>query len=177
MKKVVVGSENPTKIAAAKIAFESAFSDEQFSFQGVKAVSGVSDQPLSEEETVLGASNRIASAKSLAPGADFYIAMEGGVEDRNGELDEFAWIIVESSAGKRGKGRTGTFIAPDAIRRLIVEEGKELGHATDIVFGDTNSKHKGGAVGHLTRGAIDRTELYRHAAIFALIPFIREDLY
>ena len=48
----------------------------------------------------------------------------------------------------------------------------ELGHADDVVFKDKNSKQKGGTVGKLTDGLVDRTEYYRHAMLMALIPFL-----
>jgi non-canonical (house-cleaning) NTP pyrophosphatase len=43
----------------------------------------------------------------------------------------------------------------------------------------TNSKQKGGTVGKLTNGLVDRTEYYRHAMLMALIPFmpINQSLY
>ena len=177
MKKVVVASTNPVKIETTKIGFGFVFPDEEFVFEGVMASSRVSDQPLSEEETLQGAHNRVTHAQELVPDADFYVGLEGGMEDKEGELHEFAWIVVKSKEGKVGKGKTGTFFPPVAFRKLILEEGKEMGEATDIIFGDSNSKQKMGAIGHLTKGAIDRTELYRHAVIFALMPFLHDELY
>jgi non-canonical (house-cleaning) NTP pyrophosphatase len=53
----------------------------------------------------------------------------------------------------------------------------ELGDADDRVFGCTDSKREGGAVGLLTGGTIDRTGLYQHAVALALIPFRNADLY
>ena len=177
MKKVVVASTNPVKINTTKLAFESVFPEQEFAFEGVKAPSNISDQPLSDTETFQGACNRIRNAKVLAPGADFYVGLEGGVEDTDGDLHEFAWIVVESSSGKTGKGKTATFIAPPIFRKLVLEDKKEMGVAGDIVFGESNSKQKMGGIGLLTKGIIDRTELYRHAVVSALIPFIHEKLY
>lgn len=48
-------------------------------FHGVSAQSGVSDQPFSNGETLLGALNRARSASSLSPSADLWIGVEGGV--------------------------------------------------------------------------------------------------
>jgi non-canonical (house-cleaning) NTP pyrophosphatase len=53
----------------------------------------------------------------------------------------------------------------------LIRNGKELGEADDIVFGESNSKQKMGAVGLLTNNVIDRTEYYTHAVILALIRF------
>ena len=53
----------------------------------------------------------------------------------------------------------------------------ELGEADDIVFGQSNSKQKSGAVGLLTGDIIDRKSLYEEAVVLALIPFKNEELY
>ncbi len=87
----------------------------------------------------------------------------------------FAWIVVRSQE-MIGKARTGTFFLPPAVAELI-RQGKELGEADDIVFGRSNSKQENGAVGLLTDNVIDRTQLYEHAMILALIPFKNESLY
>jgi non-canonical (house-cleaning) NTP pyrophosphatase len=59
----------------------------------------------------------------------------------------------------------------------LVRHGMELGHADDQVFGRNNSKQMNGAVGILTANAIDREELYAHAVMLALIPFLNPTLY
>src|SRR3989344_1784133 len=99
MKKVVVASTNPVKIETTKIGFGFVFPDEEFVFEGVMASSRVSDQPLSEEETLQGAHNRVTHAQELVPDADFYVGLEGGMEDKEGELHEIAWIVVKSKEG------------------------------------------------------------------------------
>lgn len=85
-------------------------------------------------------------------------------------------MVVKSRDGKIGKGRSSAFFLPAKIAELI-REGKELGEADDIVFARTNSKQENGAVGLLTRNAIDRTHYYTDAVIPALIPFVNENLY
>lgn len=71
-------------------------------------------------------------------------------------MEAFAWAVVRSST-KVGKSRTGTFFLPKEIVCLI-NEGKELGEANDIVFKRSNSKQEDGAVGILTGNIIDRTK-------------------
>ncbi|MEK7090518.1 MAG: inosine/xanthosine triphosphatase [Patescibacteria group bacterium] len=176
-KIVIIASINPVKIETVRRAFSSVFPETRFEFGSVKASSGISDQPLSDRETLKGAINRVADARRISPGADFYVGLEGGVEDVNNELHEFAWIVVESKEGKVGKGKTCTFLAPPIFRKLVLEDGKEVGDASDIVFRQNNSKQNMGAIGLLTKGVIDRTELYRHAVVSALIPFVQEHLY
>jgi inosine/xanthosine triphosphatase len=176
MKKIIVASLNPVKIEAARQAFLKAFPDEVFVFEGVAAKSGVSDQPLSNEETYLGALNRVKSAQVLYQGADFYISFEGGVADVNGILEEFAWIVVSDNS-RTSHSRSASFSDPKALRDLVIDKGLEMGEAADIVFNDTNIKQKMGVVGCLSKGLINRSDLYVQPAILALLPFVNPNLY
>lgn len=169
---VVVASQNPVKKEATKQGFEAMFTSHSFTFVSQESDSGVSSQPLSDAETILGARNRVCDIRRRHPAADFYVGIEGGVEDIDGELHEFAWVVIENATRKTGKGRSAVFIAPPEIRRLILEEKKELGDAGDIVFGQENCKQKTGVVGMLTNGVVDRVELYRHPVVMALAPFV-----
>ncbi|MDD5263960.1 MAG: DUF84 family protein, partial [Candidatus Bipolaricaulis sp.] len=65
---------------------------------------------------------------------------------------------------------------PDTVAALV-RQGVELGEADDRVFGRTDSKRDVGAVGLLTGEVIDRTALYEHAVVLALIPFRNAALY
>ena len=55
--KVVVASENPIKINAVLSSFRSYF--DNVSIEGIKASSGVSSQPLTDHETMIGARSRV----------------------------------------------------------------------------------------------------------------------
>jgi inosine/xanthosine triphosphatase len=176
MKKIVVASRNPVKIKAAAIGFKKVFPQEKIIIQGISVSSGVSDQPKTEAETLRGALNRAKNLSQEFPGADFYVGIEGGVKKEHPGTAAFAWIVIRSKSGKIGKGRTGSFFLPEKVVKLI-RQGKELGEADDIVLGGKNSKHKGGTIGNLTKNIITRTKLYFPAVIYALIPFINEDLY
>lgn len=175
MRKVVIASKNPVKIQAVRNGFEKMFPDQEFEFNGVSVYSGVSDQPMSDKETLEGAMNRADNASNREIDADFYIGIEGGIDVMDGEMAAFAWVVIKSN-GTFGKSKTGTFFLPKRVVELI-DEGKELGEADDIVFDRTNSKQKSGAVGILTNDLIDRTSYYAEAVILALIPFKNRELY
>jgi inosine/xanthosine triphosphatase len=175
MKKVVIASKNPVKIQAIKNGFEQMFPDQEFEFIGLSVDSGVSDQPMSSDETFTGAKNRADNASIQDPVADFHIGIEGGIEQSDGEMAAFAWVVIKSN-GTYGKSKTGTFYLPKQVVELV-NQGKELGEADDIVFDRTNSKQKSGAVGILTGNVIDRTAYYTQAVILSLILFRNEDLY
>ena len=167
MKKVVVASKNPVKIKAVQIGFAKMFPSLSFEFEGITVSSGVADQPMTNEETLQGAINRAVNASLEAQEADFWIGVEGGIESTNEEMSAFAWIVIQTRE-TQGKGRTAEFFLPKRVVELI-NDGKELGEADDIVFGRKNSKQKSGAVGILTDDVIDRAELYSAAVVLSLI--------
>ena len=154
MSVVVIGSQNPVKIACTQRAFEKVFPDSGFHFTGIPTQSGVSDQPISDEETLTGAKNRAMYAMKNHPEADFWVGIEGGLEhDSDNEMTAFAWVYIHNRQ-LHGKSRTATFQLPKAISHLI-DQGIELGEADDIVFKRENSKQNSGAVGILTHELIN----------------------
>jgi inosine/xanthosine triphosphatase len=175
MKTIVVASANPVKTQAARQGFEKMFPQQSFEVHNVMAVSGVRNQPMSSQETLQGAYNRACAAYRLSPQADYWVGIEGGIEDWGEDMAAFAWVVVYTP-GQTGKGSTGVFFLPPVVANLI-REGKELGEADDIVFNTNNSKQANGAIGILTGDVIDRARLYEHAVILALTPFKNLELY
>lgn len=175
MKKVIVGSKNPVKIEAARTAFELIFPEDTFECIGHGAPSGVSDQPIGDEETLQGAENRAAACKEAFPEADFWIGLEGGNEEVNGHHFAMAWMVTMHGDGI-GRGNVGAFPLPPKVVELV-QQGMELGHANDIVFKSKESKKGIGASGLLTNELITRSDYYTRGVIFSLIPFINGDLY
>ena len=175
MKTIIIASANPVKGQAVTEGFSAMFPDEEFQVFPLKVQPGISVQPMSDAETLQGASERAHTARELQPEADYWAGIEGGAEEMEGQLAVFAWVVVIDRA-RMGKGRSGTFFVPQKVADLV-RQGMELGDADDQVFGRSNSKQQNGAVGLLTADAIDRAGLYVPAVIFALIPFKNPDLY
>jgi inosine/xanthosine triphosphatase len=174
-KIIVIASENPVKIEATRSGFERMFPEDTFVIKTVQVPSGVSDQPMSDLETLTGASHRALKARITIPQANFWIGIEGGIELFQDEMIASAWVVVWNSS-KVGRGKTASFTLPMKVAELI-RDGKELGEADDIVFGRSNSKQANGAVGILTQDVIDRKALYEQAVVLALIPFKNPGLY
>lgn len=151
------------------------FPDYTFQALPVSVPSDVPDQPMSDEETLVGAVNRVNNAYKANANADYWIGIEGGVEEHGGELTAFAWVVVRSGSGV-GKARSGTFFLPGVVAELVAQ-GKELGEADDIVFKKSNSKQESGAIGLLTDNVVDRMQLYEQAVVLALVRFRNEALY
>ncbi len=176
MIKVVVASTNPVKINVVKQGFEKIFPDEKIDIQGVSVDSGVNDQPLTDNETLLGAMNRVDNALEKMPEADFWVGIEGGIEEKGGEMENFAWIVIKDKKGRIGKARSASFFLPEKVAALV-RKGHELGNAIDTVFALQNAGQHTGSVGALTNRKIDRTDYYTKPVMLALIPFINEKLY
>ena len=173
--KVIVASTNPVKLQAVRQGFQRMFPEWEFQVEQLVGVQGSSSQPSGDWETLQDASHRAERAAQLVPQADFWVGVEGGIEDLDMQMTAFAWVVIRSK-DRLGKGRTGAFDLPQAVADLV-RQGKELGEADDIVFGRSNSKQANGAIGILTGDVIDRAQLYEQAVILALIPFKNPLLY
>jgi inosine/xanthosine triphosphatase len=175
MKKVVIASENPVKIAVAKRAFEGVYPEETFEYIAIKSDSGVPEQPMNDE-TEQGAINRLNFVKEIYPEADYWISQEGGVYSEGDKLYNRAWIAVCDKLGNISKSSTPSFYLPKKIVEYI-SQGLELGDATDKFFSSINSKHGIGAVGYITDGLINREDYYSQSAIIAVSELKHQDWY
>ena len=172
---ITVASNNPVKLRAALQGFKKMFPENEYVVRNVSTASGVRNQPVGDDETLLGATNRARAARVLVPEGDFWVGIEGGVGGEDGEMSAFAWVYVECK-NFTGKGKSGTFYLPPKIAALV-RQGKELGEADDIFFERSNSKQENGAIGILTGNIIDRAALYETAVVLALVPFKNPELY
>lgn len=174
-QRIVIASQNPVKVNATLAGFRESFPQRQFTAVGISADSGVSDQPISDKETRLGAANRAIAARREHPESDFWVGIEGGIETMDGQMMAFAWVVIHS-ANQQGQSRSGAFLLPPQVQTLV-RQGTELGNANDVVFAKHNSKQQGGAIGLLTGDVIGRQQLYQHAVVLALVPFISAALF
>lgn len=173
--KVAVGSKNPVKIEAVKQAFEKVFPDETWEVIGIEVVSGVSDQPMSDKESIRGARNRAKnSLRELS--ANYGVGLEGGIQKINEGFFITGWMVIVNKFGNEGIGSTISMQMSSAHMKLI-NQGIELGHADDQIFKTENSKHKLGYFGAMTNGALPRMEAYRDGVITALTRFVHPDLF
>ncbi|MGJ8679651.1 inosine/xanthosine triphosphatase [Paraglaciecola sp.] len=172
--KIVVGSKNPVKINAAKQAITQVLSLADIDCVGIDSPSGVPDQPMNSHETQLGALNRIKYCQQHID-ADYYVAIEGGVELFEYGPATFAYIAITD--GKyRSIGRSSMMPLPPKVFQAL-EKGEELGTVMDKLFDTKNVKQKQGAIGLLTNGLATRESIYTQAIILAMAPFINSNLF
>lgn len=166
--RVAVGSTNPVKLAAVRAVLGALAPSA--TVDGVAVASGVPDQPVSDAQTIDGATNR-ARAAQAALDADLGVGIEGGVVETPTGMRTCAWAVVATRAGDVHVGGSLSMPLPDAVAALI-RDGVELGHAIDRLVGTDNIKHGAGAVGVLTEGLVTRQQAYEVILAYAMAPLL-----
>ncbi|HUW21433.1 MAG TPA: inosine/xanthosine triphosphatase [Candidatus Bathyarchaeia archaeon] len=171
--KVAVGSLNPVKIKAAKMAFIKVFGDCRVI--GVSVSSGVSDTPLTIEEAIRGAKNRARRAIRKTE-ADFGVGLEGTFEPTS--LGNFlcGFVAIVDNKNRWGFAKGSGFLMPEKIVNEV-KTGKELGCIMDKITGIKKIKQHQGATGYFTKNLISRTQSFEQTLIYALSRFIRSEMY
>ncbi len=122
---VIVASHNPVKLKSVELAFSRMFPSNDTVVLPVQIKTGIPPQPLTDAETLAGAKIRAQLAQSAEPQADFWVGIEGGVEEFGTDLGSFAWVVIKS-AKLTGQARSATFFLPHRVVEYI-KQGKELG--------------------------------------------------
>ena len=155
--KIIIGSNNPAKVAAVKNAFHY----QQTEFLSLDIPSGVSEQPFSDEETIKGAINRAVGALKMGNG-DIGIGLEGGVQESAQGLLLCNWGALASMNMMEPIIAGGArFLLPHEIADRL-RAGEELGPVMDDYAKKENVRKNEGAVGIFTNGLINRSEMFSH---------------
>ena len=174
--KILVGSENPVKVAAVKVAFAQYFDVEVLAHS---VDSQVAHQPVNDE-TFEGAKNRALELSRINCeqnlGAAYMVGIEAGILQLYAKWFAFSVICIRDDHGRMSFGATPPYELPSSVTRELLN-GTELGDVIDRLVGDHNTKQKGGAIAFFTRGVMDRKKLYIQGVTLALIPFVNESLY
>ncbi len=165
MHHVVCATTNPAKIRAILHAFTAIFGEGSCHIDAVSVESGVPEQPLGSEETRAGARNRVSNARLARPEADFWVAIEAGID----EGSTFSWVVIENRQCK-GEARSATLPLPQVILQKVLA-GEALGPVMSHYSGIDEIGRKEGAIGIFTAGKLTRESVYHQAVILALSPF------
>mmetsp|Transcript_121062 Transcript_121062/g.353780 ORF Transcript_121062/g.353780 Transcript_121062/m.353780 type:complete len:212 (+) Transcript_121062:77-712(+) len=196
--RVVVGSATALKVQAVRSAFEVALSKADLRapeaapagsddaegglrVEGVKAASGINEQPFGHEETARGAMSRLRHAKELAPGADFYASVENGLFEVNVDgaprFFDLAWVAVErASDGWSGLAHSVGL----EFERSWVEEARSAGKGFEentvgavVAARAPEGTDKQDPHAWLTGGLRPRQALLQEALLAAMGPLLR----
>jgi inosine/xanthosine triphosphatase len=174
---VVVGSTNPVKVRATSNVFRKFHASVRVI--GLDVKTGTPTQPIGLEATVSGAIRRAREARRLRPDSDFSVGIEAGLVPvpftMTGYMDQqFAAILDREGEVTLGGG--SSFEYPSAVLARVLRDGVEVGRAMDEFTGISELGRRQGAIGYLSRGALNRTRLTEQAVLMALVPRLSRDL-
>ncbi|NCN87474.1 MAG: DUF84 family protein [Candidatus Pacebacteria bacterium] len=165
---IFVGSKNPVKINSVINAGSENWPE--LRVIGIDVPSGISEQPMSDEETRQGATNRAQavlkegletlSKEEIENETILGVGLEGGVfKKHEDELWSTVWATVTDQENNLYESNGARFKVPEIIASRILA-GEEMGPIMGSFFSDPNLKQKQGAIGVITKGFVDRTEEY-----------------
>ncbi|WP_088013554.1 DUF84 family protein [Gottfriedia acidiceleris] len=151
--KIIIGSLNPTKVGAVQKVFN------QFKVEGLNVPSNVSNQPMTDCETMEGAINRAHNAKREGK-SDIGIGLEGGVIIEGDRLFLCNWgaLVYENEVILASGAKI--LLPSEFINEL--RNGTELSVLMERYTNEKDIRSKEGAVGVFTNGRITRTEIFEH---------------
>lgn len=172
--RVVVGSLNPTKIAAVRAVFERAWPDEtRVEGQKVTMPSSVSNMPV-DDNVRRGARYRAHAV--LSNDVDFAVGAEGGVRFIHGQGYLFNWCVVADTQGRLYESPSPFVLLPYELAQRV-RAGEELGPLIDEMVKDKRNNAFDGAVSVLTRGLLSRQHFFEQALTCAIAPLLTPSFY
>lgn len=171
---IIVGSKNKAKLSAVRetlLDYPSLSAAEVIS---VPVSSGVSDQPLSLEETAQGSKNRAERAYLSGTTQNrLGIGLEGGLMPVPAMSGEYMNVSICSiyDGERHHIGMSCGFRIPLEVSRLIYEDGLNLTQAMlkSRFSDDPELGESGGAIGLFTNGRICRKKYCQQSLTTALI--------
>ncbi len=164
--KVLVASNSSIKLGAARDAFEGY----SVLVDGRGSRSMVNEQPIGQDETLLGALNRLNQI-TLVQGYDFYIAIENGLELVGPLWLDFAVVAVANKSGIRKLTKSAGLAFPIDC----VEEAKRRGFVTTTAGMIVAEKYGGSDTDpHWTLAGITRQSILAQAIEIVIGQFVSE---
>lgn len=147
---MIVGSHNKAKIEAVQTVFPEEI------IQAIATDSGVSNQPLSDDETKTGAVNRAIACQT---NNNYGIGLEGGVYQQGDSWYLCSWGALKTPAGNIFVAGGARIPLPPSISEEIVK-GKELGLLMEELTEIPTVRHQEGTVGILTNQLVSRKSMF-----------------
>ncbi len=167
--RIKVGSTNEAKLKAVLAGVQAYWPTALV--DGATVASGVPDQPIGLEQTMLGALNRARAAK--ASGADLGVGMEGGVVEMHGQWLMMGFVAVTDGAREVAVPTAGTPL-PRTWGQAMLAGGELRPH---VLAAGLPYDYTKGVVGILTNDTVKRDEGFAQALKCALAPWVNPALY
>lgn len=170
--KVAVGTNNPVKLKAVENVFSRIYGN--VTVDARKVSSGVPSQPFGNE-TVKGAINRAKNAFKSGS-YDYGVGIEAGLSDVEGFILDVQFCAIYDNIDGITLGCGSGFEYPPVVISEVLA-GREVGDVMSEISGIPDLGKKLGAIGYLSHGMLDRTQLTEQSVLMALIPRINPKLY
>jgi inosine/xanthosine triphosphatase len=170
---IAVGSTNHVKVQAVEELIQEYPLLAGSKVVSVSTVSGVSEQPFSLEETIIGAKNRAKIAFDASQPCQYGIGIEGGLCESPGTKTGFMIVNVCSifDGTHHHIGFTSGYEVPPQILDHMLNQKMDLSQA--CFHSGITSKTKVGAseglIGVLTQGRINRKQYMKECIAMSLV--------
>ena len=186
---IAVGSTRKPKVEAVRAALAEfgpfIGGTSPIEIVAIDVPSGVRHTPLSREDLMTGARQRaealVETAREKNLEWNYFLGLEGGLDVvRDGAK---RWVFLESWAyltdgtGRSAFGQSGAVVLPEALAKIVVDDGVELSQAIDAFADGCGIRDAQGAWGVLTRKLITREEAFRIEVISAFAPFYNQQIF
>lgn len=180
--KVAIATESTPKVDAVKsVVAQAPYFDKVRDSVGyvLKSVSSdVSDMPLSLEETIAGAKNRVTNLRTALENewikADLYIGLEWWAMSI-GSRKYVGWVAyVEDKKWDWHLWFSGMMEVPAVIEKELYENWRELWPVMSELAGVVNIKSKNGSTAAWSDDMIDRQSEFELALKQAIAPFYNQ---
>lgn len=172
MKKIVLTSKNPVKLSVVKNTVEQILPD--ISFEYVPLDLDAKNAELFGKELIVNYMiDILAKAREFVSGAEYYVCMQGGMEDTGSEMHETAYVMVSDSTGRSEISRCSTFRVPTQVANEV-RNGKDFAKSVDEFFKVQDTKTAGGFVSILTKGIVNKESHYSQPFTIALSTLVQK---
>ncbi len=178
---IAIGSTNEAKVLAVKESIVNSPSLSKAQVVSVSTSSDVSDQPLSLQETILGAKNRARNAFNKCDSCRYSFGIESGLMETSDVSTGFLHVSVCCIYDGENfyTGLSTGFELPLQILELVLNKKMDLSQAC-LHSGISNNAKIGsteGLIGILTKGRIDRKEYSKQCISTAMLQLENSEWY
>lgn len=186
---IAVGSARKPKLEAVRDALGAIRpffgGDSDFEIVPVEVPSGVRHTPLSRVDSMAGSRQRAEALVRIARESNvpwkYFVGLEGGLDVIHEGAKRWvfleSWAYVADDTGRGAFGRSGAVLVPEALAKVVVDDGLELSVAIDAFAGGRGIRDAQGAWGVLSRNLITRQDAFRIAVISAFAPFFNREIF
>ncbi len=160
---VVSATTNPAKIQAILQAFDEIFGEDPATLSPSPSRAACRNSPSAARKRA-GARNRVANARLAQPNADFWVAIEAGIDDDS----TFSWVVIESASQREKRAQPRCRCLTLFLSRFALAETRPV---MSQYTGIDQIGRKEGAIGVFTGGRLTRSSVYHQAVVLALSPF------